>query len=535
MARTRSFLSRHGVRDLSEVAQILYRDGAWPGNVRCLLKDGRSFAVPKFHFNHLISFHVLERCLLCTDLAAEGADLSVADAWGTGAEAGEGSSLVVSRTVRGEAVLSDLASRGILEVEEIGLERAVAMHAHGLDLKKTGAFLRIQRLREKGKPAPRYDLPEPSPSLRRQIVEMVVSGHFRLLRTRPWRWIVDRISFRLLGGLYTAARRVWKKAAVRKYQKEDQASQARRRPWVHWWRFLGPLLLLLMLWRVGPEKCWLAVRNADLYWFLGACLLSLPALFLKAVRWQEIVRALGFPLSLAESTGVYAAGMLAGAVTPGKVGDLAKAPLLLSRGIPLNSGIAASLLDRVFDGVVLLGLGLAGVLALPALPGRGIVALGATAALGLTIGAACLFRRTFARALRLQGIHWPLAVTTTLAAAALYFGSASFCAEALGLPLTVWDVVVGASVAAVLALLPVSVAGIGTRDAAFVVIFAQCGINPEQALALSTLILAWMLVNCLLFLVASRFCSRGKRGRESFLGAQVVTVGPASSRPTPGR
>jgi uncharacterized membrane protein YbhN (UPF0104 family) len=268
-----------------------------------------------------------------------------------------------------------------------------------------------------------------------------------------------------------------------------------------------------MLWRIGPEKCWSAVCGADPVWFLVACGLSIPALAIKAQRWQGIVRALGFELSFGESAGVYAAGMLAGAVTPGKVGDLAKAPLLATRGVPLSAGVAASLLDRVFDGVVLLALGLGGLIALPTLPGRGAVVIAAAVALGLTVAAAIVLRGPLANALRLTGARWWLVMTaTTLAASALYFASAYFCAASLGLSLGVADVVAGSSVAAVLALLPVSVAGIGTRDAAFIVIFSQRGVEAEQAVAFSSLILAWMLVNCVFFLVASRLIP-GDAGR----------------------
>ena len=509
---TRSFLRRHGVRDLSSVAAIRYRDGAWPGQVRCVLKDGRSFAAPKFEFNHLISFYVLERCLLCTDLAAEGADIAVADAWSTGKDGQGGSSLVISRTARGEATISDLAARGVLAAEEIGLTQALAMHAHGLDLKKIGAFLRIAKLAQRGKPVPRYDLPAPDPPLRRRLAEVLVFGHFRLLRTRLARWIVDRVPFGLLGWMYVGARTVWNNVAARKYASRGNAAPRKRSPWAQWWRMLGPLLLLIMLWRIGPQRCWSVVRGADPLWFLVACALSIPALALKALRWQEIVRALGLRLSFGESTGMYAAGMLAGAVTPGKVGDLAKAPLLAARGVPWSMGVAASLLDRVFDGVVVFGIGLTGLLALPGLPGRRAVAVTAVVAIGLTIAAAAVFRGTFAKALRSTNLRWWLVmVTTTLAALVPYFASAYFCAVALKLPLGAIDVIAGAAVAAVLALLPVSVAGLGTRDAAFVVIFAQRGVGAEQAVALSSLILAWMLVNCALFLGAARLGTRELR------------------------
>ncbi len=502
---TRSFLRRHGVRDLSEVAEIRYRDGLWPGHVRCILKDGRSFAAPKFQFNHLISFYAVERCLLCADLAAEGADISVADAWNGENGAGLGSSLVVSRTDRGESIVADLAARGIIDAEEIELDQALTMHAHGLDLKKTGALLRIQSLKRQGRSAPEYDLPEPNPPISRRLAEVLVSVHFRLLRTRPARWILDRIPFGLIGRAYVGARTVWKHSAAKKYKSQNNVSPDRRRSWSQWWRMLGPLLLIIMLWRIGPEKCWSAISGADFFWFLAACLLSIPSIAVKGLRWQWMLRAVGFESSLGESTAVYAAGMLAGAVTPGKVGDLAKAPLLVARGLALSDGVAASLLDRVFDGIVLLALGLGGILAMPALPGRAIIAATALIAIAITIAATYLFRDSFANALRISGVAWWLVMTlTTLAASAMYFVSAYCCAKAIGLSLGMLDVVAGSSVAAVLALLPVSVAGIGTRDAAFVAIFAHCGVDAGHAIAFSSLILAWMLVNCVFFLAVSQ-------------------------------
>lgn len=216
---TQSFLRRHGVRDLSQVAQIRYRDGAWPGNVRCTLTDGRSFAVPKFHFNQLISPYVLERCLLCTDLAAEGADISVGDAWDKRREReNDGRSLVMTRSLRGEAAVAAAVASGVLEAAEIDVDHALRMHAHGLDLKKTGALLRIEKRKSTGSAAPGYDLPPPDGSLRRRLVEALVDAHFAICRTRPARWLIDRLPFGLVGRLYAVARVAWKMMAGRTTQ-----------------------------------------------------------------------------------------------------------------------------------------------------------------------------------------------------------------------------------------------------------------------------------------------------------------------------
>ena len=212
---------------------------------------------------------------------------------------------------------------------------------------------------------------------------------------------------------------------------------------------------------------------ADPFWFLAACSLSLPALAVKGIRWQEILRALGYEFSFAESLGVYAAGSLAGAITPGKVGDLAKAPLLAGRGVPLSAGVAASLLDRVFDAVVFFVVGLGSLLTLPTLQGRAAIAITTAVAIGLTVAAAIVVTakmQPFSSVARVgvpasagdrtrseqekppQGgtptsrgmsqspaastsIRWWLVmVVTTLVALAPYFGSAYFCAGQSGFP-----------------------------------------------------------------------------------------------------
>ncbi|MFZ5829414.1 MAG: lysylphosphatidylglycerol synthase transmembrane domain-containing protein [Planctomycetota bacterium] len=289
----------------------------------------------------------------------------------------------------------------------------------------------------------------------------------------------------------------------------EEALPARRR-WPPWWRLAGPLLLGVMLWRVGPANIWSELRDADPLWFASACALSVPALAVKAYRWQTILRAAGHEVSLADCAGVYAAGSLAGAVTPGKVGDFAKAPLLASRGVPWKTGVAASLLDRALDATLLFVAGLGSLLMLPALPGLpGQTILGASLAAGITlsVGVAVAIQRLFPRVFRLSGFGWWLvAGATTLGGLAPYFGSVYCCARALRLPLSLLDSTAGSAVAAVLSLLPVTVGGIGTRDAAFVTIFARRGVDAEHAIALSGLVLAWMAVNCVLFYAVARLC-----------------------------
>ena len=241
---TRSFLRRHGVRDLSEVAEIRYRDGLWPGNVRCILKDGRSLRSTQVSIQSPDLVLCRRKMLV---MRGPGRGRGGYLGWPTpgiaGNGAGRGSSLVVSRTERGESTVADLVARGVIEAEEIDLDQALAMHAHGLDLKKTGALLRIQGLKQRGRPAPQYDLPEPNPPISRRLAEVLVSAHFRLLHTRPARWILDRIPFGLIGRVYVGAER-FGNIPPRKSIQKLLASKGRgtrfpdkRRSWARWWRY----------------------------------------------------------------------------------------------------------------------------------------------------------------------------------------------------------------------------------------------------------------------------------------------------------
>jgi uncharacterized membrane protein YbhN (UPF0104 family) len=61
-----------------------------------------------------------------------------------------------------------------------------------------------------------------------------------------------------------------------------------------------------------------------------------------------------------------------------------------------------------------------------------------------------------------------------------------------------------AVIAMVFSLLPITVAGVGTRDAAFILLLGQIEIARQESLALSSLILAIFLVNCgVLYLISA--------------------------------
>jgi uncharacterized protein (TIRG00374 family) len=305
-------------------------------------------------------------------------------------------------------------------------------------------------------------------------------------------------------------------------------------------RLVGTALLIFFLWKLNLDlgKVWTELSQANL-WFIGASvLLVFPFIALKAWRWQVILRDVGIRLSFSRAYRIYALGLAAGSFTPGQAGDFLKAWELSRAGHALGSAFLSAVLDRLFDVAVLVLLAASGLLVLGAdfsnvLPGLIGLLAGVIAAL-VVLSVPTLRARLLDIALKMARrkkiedrvskiedqppatSHRPPAATNapsssfilhpsslnfifvfllTLAASGLALVRVWLLALALGLNLGLMETVAASSLATVVSLLPISVAGIGARDVALVVILGRLGYSTEKAISLSSFILLLTLVN----------------------------------------
>jgi glycosyltransferase 2 family protein len=123
---------------------------------------------------------------------------------------------------------------------------------------------------------------------------------------------------------------------------------------------LGLLALVGLLLVADAREVAGHLRTFDPWLLVPVLALSLVNYFLRFVRWQAYLRALGVSLPRGRSLGVFLVGFLL-SVTPGKAGELGKAWLVRELGGgPALRVIPAVLAERVTDllGVILLlGLG----------------------------------------------------------------------------------------------------------------------------------------------------------------------------------
>jgi uncharacterized protein (TIRG00374 family) len=285
-------------------------------------------------------------------------------------------------------------------------------------------------------------------------------------------------------------------------------------------RFLGPALFLLILFKIDVGRTLQTLGALRLSW-LGAALMLYPLLvLLKAWRWRLLLRQQGTEYTLASAFLAYNSSLAVGYVTPGRLGEFVKA-LYLRKDLGLTAGRAFSsvLLERLLDLYALTITALVGMvifamprqlvaLALPVLAAvgllpllvlvphinRSVMALAATAARNLVpephredvTRSLSGFQRGIQELLSLKLL---LPVGVTVVAYALFYSQSYLVAASLRLPISYGFAAFCVSLGSLMALLPLSISGLGVRDLTFVVVLGTVGLAPETAVSYSLLFL----------------------------------------------
>jgi glycosyltransferase 2 family protein len=281
-------------------------------------------------------------------------------------------------------------------------------------------------------------------------------------------------------------------------------------------RLLGTALLLFFLWRLNLNLGQIVqgIFSAALLPLLISIVLIFPILALKTWRWQILLKDLGIAVSFREAHSLYALGISAGSFTPGQSGDLIKAVYLNNWGHSAGNSLLSVILDRLFDVGVLLLLAVGGLCFLGAgfsgeLPVYLVLLLGVAAA--VLVLAVAKWRNLLLKPVyflvkrkkaRFNAANDPLinnqaiksssllgAFLITWGTAALATSRVWFLALAINLNLSFVEIIAVSSLATAAALIPISVAGIGTRDFTLVGILGKLGYAAEKAVSLSALVL----------------------------------------------
>ncbi len=308
------------------------------------------------------------------------------------------------------------------------------------------------------------------------------------------------------------------------------ASAGRLLPLAKW--AVALLSIGLLLWLVDWRGSVGLLRRVDPGLALAAWGLDLSCVLVSAWKWQRLLAALAVRVGLGALFRAYWIGAFVSGLLPSTVGgDFVRAAL--TRRYARAAPVAASIVvERLTGFLVLLLLALAAVLARPdLLAAQGGPQLRAVLVLALAGGCAALLAagwlilrprtpasgqavaaavaaaaaapagggwagraRGFAARLKAALAGYAGRPGALLAAGAVsvpfYVLIALFqyaVIRALGVEVALADVLVIAPLVTVVAALPAAPNGIGTSEAAFVILYTQAGLSPEEALAAALL------------------------------------------------
>jgi uncharacterized protein (TIRG00374 family) len=290
---------------------------------------------------------------------------------------------------------------------------------------------------------------------------------------------------------------------------------------------LGLLAVLVANVDVGQAMARLANMNWAL--FLAALVLYLGGVFVRAYRWAVLIWALGVLVPWWRLAALYFVGSFFSLVLPtGVGGDAVRMYEVSHDSGEASSAISSVLVDRFLGLFVLFALALLALIGGYQLVEPRVRVLIAVGFFGLLAGVALLLQRTWieswGRRLGLDRLLGRIKILRELYDSIHLYGPAALLRAtatsvvfnlmlilavyllglAVGIELSLWYYFLFVPIISAVLMVP-SIGGLGVREAAFVVLFAQVGVDRNQALALGlaydAVLLATGLIGVIIYIV----------------------------------
>ncbi len=128
------------------------------------------------------------------------------------------------------------------------------------------------------------------------------------------------------------------------------------RRWKFWLGvFISLLFLYLALRGLHLADVWEDMRSAQYIWLLPGIAVYFVGVWVRAWRWHYLIRPVK-RVSTATMFPIVAIGYMGNNIYPARAGEVLRAVVLKRRsGVPISASLATVIVERIFDGVVMLG------------------------------------------------------------------------------------------------------------------------------------------------------------------------------------
>jgi len=118
--------------------------------------------------------------------------------------------------------------------------------------------------------------------------------------------------------------------------------------------FLGIFLFIIILAKTDIDSVLVNIKNVKFFYLTFAALLSFPILLVKSYCWNYLKKRQNINYNLKDSFLMYGVGLYLGSVTPGRVGEISRALYLKKDGHSFGKSVVGLIIDRLSDVIFLL-------------------------------------------------------------------------------------------------------------------------------------------------------------------------------------
>lgn len=284
--------------------------------------------------------------------------------------------------------------------------------------------------------------------------------------------------------------------------------------WQNWLKLIGIVLLVWIMSTVNWDQAMQALIQLNPAYMMGYVGCFVAMILVRTMRLRLALSKLDHQLTFRDCYVATLEPAFMGAVTPGRLGEFTRIGYIHAHGVSMQEAISVVTVERLIDICVLLGFGAGGMVYIfsPApyhLSGGLVVVMGLLLSFGAIRGYGFVSQHLPKRlswilrwepsvmARHRQALATSFHVVMKRAAMpifllglvciALNFGQVFLLAKAFGFQADYLVVIFAYAAATLVSLLPISVGGLGTREATYIMIMAREGILKEQALLFSLL------------------------------------------------
>jgi glycosyltransferase 2 family protein len=292
---------------------------------------------------------------------------------------------------------------------------------------------------------------------------------------------------------------------------------------------VGIIIFVYILLRIDIGKLYSILITSDVkYIFLSAFIAPLIILGMT-LRWYLILKALGIIYDFTNTCISLIKGALFGEIIPGRLGEFVRAKYVIAKtGSSIGKTMFSVVVDRIYDVIILVILGVSSSIVLVKIYAVdfSLSMIIIWSALLFVFLAICMNEKIvrttiiplfsfltrhkyqehihfhsneFYRSSKLmgKGTH-ATCMVLTIVIWLLTFVALFFLSKSLRIDIPLWLVLSIGAISVIVSLLPLSVSGLGTRDAVFIFFLSFYGVPVEFAVALSFLFLVYGLLSTVL-------------------------------------